>query len=134
MTDRTATGEGAAAVAKEALRVRQRVGGDILGHRAGGPQPGDAIAGQVEQPVAGVPVGEETLIRRIAGEHSIAQVGRNLADHRVLTMQYRIRRGGNNLGLRHPRLALSVLDYVFRGKGPLAQSSFVAGGLVKQAG
>ncbi|WP_298686530.1 GMC family oxidoreductase N-terminal domain-containing protein [uncultured Sphingomonas sp.] len=61
----------------------------------------------------------------------VAQVGRNLADHRVLTMQYRIRRGGNNLGLRHPRLALSVLDYFVRGKGPLAQSSFVAGGLVK---
>lgn len=58
-------------------------------------------------------------------------VGRNLLDHRTLPVQYRIRYGGSNLGLRQPRLPWSVLRYFFFGKGPLAQSTFLAGGLVK---
>jgi choline dehydrogenase-like flavoprotein len=48
-----------------------------------------------------------------------------------LPIQYRIKSGGSNLGFRYPRLMWSVLNYVFFGKGPLAQSTFVAGGLVK---
>lgn len=59
------------------------------------------------------------------------EVGRNLADHRTLSIPHRVRHGGSNLGLRQPWLVWSALDYVLRGKGPLAQSSFVAGGLVK---
>jgi choline dehydrogenase-like flavoprotein len=58
-------------------------------------------------------------------------VGRNLLDHRTLPIQYRIKSGGSNLGFRYPRLMWSVLNYVFFGKGPLAQSTFGAGGLVK---
>ncbi len=58
-------------------------------------------------------------------------VGRNLLDHRVLPVSYRLKSGGSNLGLRQPRLAWSVLKYFFLGTGPLAQSTFLAGGLVK---
>jgi choline dehydrogenase-like flavoprotein len=58
-------------------------------------------------------------------------VGRNLCDHRTLPIQYRLKRGGSNPGLRTPGLPLSVLRYALLGTGPLAQSTFVAGGFVK---
>jgi choline dehydrogenase-like flavoprotein len=58
-------------------------------------------------------------------------VGRNLLDHRTLALRYRVKGGGSNLGLRYPRLVWSVLNYFLFGKGPLAQSTFLAGGLAK---
>lgn len=78
-------------------------------------------------------IGPAALLRGLGVEPVVdsPNVGRNLIDHRTLPIQYRIKSGGSNLGLRQPRLAWSVLNYFLLGKGPLAQSTFVAGGLVK---
>lgn len=58
-------------------------------------------------------------------------VGRNLCDHRTLPIQFRVRNGGSNLGLQGLGLVSSALRYFFLGQGPLARSTFVAGGFIK---
>ncbi len=58
-------------------------------------------------------------------------IGRNLSDHRILPVQYRVKRGGSNLGLKGKGLPGAVLRYALLGSGPLAQSTFVAGGFIK---
>ncbi|WP_454798022.1 GMC family oxidoreductase [Novosphingobium lindaniclasticum] len=59
------------------------------------------------------------------------QVGRNMSDHRTLPVQYRVRRGGSNKGLQGLGLIRSILTYGLLGRGPLARSTFVAGGFIK---
>lgn len=59
------------------------------------------------------------------------QVGKNLSDHRTLPIQYKVRRGGSNLGLRWPGLIRSALEWGLFRDGPLNQSTFVAGGFAK---
>jgi choline dehydrogenase len=61
----------------------------------------------------------------------IPAVGQNLADHRTLPIQFRIRKGGSNLSLRAPGLYRSVLQYALLRSGALTLSTFVAGGFVK---
>lgn len=58
-------------------------------------------------------------------------VGKNLSDHRTIPIQYRVKKGGTNLGLRWPRLILSALEWGLFRTGPLNQSTFVAGGFAK---
>lgn len=58
-------------------------------------------------------------------------VGQNLCDHRTLPIQYKVRKGGSNLGLRWPGLIRSALEWGLFRDGPLNQSTFVAGGFAK---
>ncbi|WP_395396905.1 GMC family oxidoreductase N-terminal domain-containing protein [Novosphingobium sp. BL-8A] len=67
----------------------------------------------------------------IAPVLDMPEVGRNLMDHRTLPVQYRVRKGGSNAGLRGIGLARSLAMYALLGKGALARSTFVAGGFIK---
>ena len=58
-------------------------------------------------------------------------VGKDLSDHRTLPIQYRVRKGGSNLGFRWPRVVFSAIHWGLLRGGPLNQSTFVAGGFVK---
>lgn len=59
------------------------------------------------------------------------EVGQNMSDHRTLPIQYRVRRGGSNAGLRGIGLIRSALTWALLRRGALARSTFVAGGFVK---
>lgn len=78
-------------------------------------------------------VGPASLLRGL-GVEVIADspdVGRNMREHRLLAMQFRVRRGSNNAAFRGPGLALSLLRYGLMGSGPLASAAFEVGGFVK---
>ncbi|TCM20392.1 choline dehydrogenase-like flavoprotein [Novosphingobium sp. PhB165] len=69
-------------------------------------------------------LGIETVVDR-------PEVGRNMSDHRTLPVQYRVKRGGSNAGLQGLGLVRSALAWGLLGRGPLARSTFVAGGFIK---
>jgi len=78
-------------------------------------------------------IGPAALLKSLGIELvlDVPDVGRNLIDHRTLPIQYRVKRGGSNLGLKGKGLPWAALQYALLGKGPLAQSTFVAGGFIK---
>jgi choline dehydrogenase-like flavoprotein len=61
------------------------------------------------------------------------EVGENLLEHRVFTLQYRLKGGlyGNNREYRGWRLVRNVLNSILRGKGPMSDASFDVGMFVK---
>lgn len=59
------------------------------------------------------------------------EVGQNLREHRLLSLQYRLRRGSSNHGFRGAGLLASVARYYAARSGPLAQSAFEVGGFIR---
>lgn len=58
-------------------------------------------------------------------------VGRNLREHRTISVSYELTRGGNNAALRGLGLYGSALRYFLQRRGPLADAIFDVGGFVK---
>lgn len=58
-------------------------------------------------------------------------VGGNMLEHRLLSFQFRIRRGGYNRRLRGVGLLASVLQYALQRRGPLSTGAYQVGGFVK---
>jgi choline dehydrogenase-like flavoprotein len=58
-------------------------------------------------------------------------VGANMREHRLLAMQFRVRRGSQNHAFAGPGLLASVLRYGLLRSGPLAAAAFEVGGFVK---
>jgi choline dehydrogenase-like flavoprotein len=60
-----------------------------------------------------------------------AGVGRNLREHRTVSVSYKLTRGGHNVWLRGPGLYASALRYFVLRQGALTNSTFDLGGFVK---
>lgn len=58
-------------------------------------------------------------------------VGRNLREHRTISVSYRLTRGGHNAWLRGPGLYASALRYFLLRRGVLTNSTFDLGGFVR---
>lgn len=58
-------------------------------------------------------------------------VGRNLREHRTISISYRLTRGGYNAWLRGPGLYASALRYFLMRRGALTNSAFDLSGFVK---
>jgi len=58
-------------------------------------------------------------------------VGRNLREHRTVSISYRLTRGGYNAWLRGPGLYASALRYFLMRRGALTGSTFDLGGFVR---
>lgn len=59
------------------------------------------------------------------------EVGRNLAEHRLLTLQFRVTQGSDNDAFRGWRLCQNLLRYALLGAGPLSYAAFEVGGFVR---
>ncbi|MBV9996699.1 MAG: GMC family oxidoreductase N-terminal domain-containing protein [Caulobacteraceae bacterium] len=59
------------------------------------------------------------------------EVGRNLSDHRVLSMKFRVTGGSHNLEFSGWRLYRNVLQQTLLGGGPMSHPAFEAGGYVR---
>jgi choline dehydrogenase-like flavoprotein len=80
-------------------------------------------------------IGPAALLRA-AGIQPIVDspdVGRNLREHRTVSIHYRLTRGGHNAALRGIGLAGSVARYVLAKSGALTNATFDVGGFVKTA-
>jgi choline dehydrogenase-like flavoprotein len=58
-------------------------------------------------------------------------VGRNLREHRTISISYRLTRGGYNAWLRGPGLYASAMHYFLMRRGVLTNSTFDLGGFVR---
>lgn len=58
-------------------------------------------------------------------------VGRNLREHRLLTLQYSVSRGSDNAAFSGSGLIASALRYYLLRSGPLAHAAFEVGGFVR---
>lgn len=58
-------------------------------------------------------------------------VGENLREHRLLALQFRVRRGSQNAAFSGPRLLATALHYFLLRQGALASAAFEVGGFVK---
>jgi choline dehydrogenase-like flavoprotein len=59
------------------------------------------------------------------------QVGQNLREHRNIMVKFRVKRGSQNARLSGLGVAISLLNYLFRKKGPMTHSVHEIGGFVK---
>ncbi|HET6972215.1 MAG TPA: GMC family oxidoreductase N-terminal domain-containing protein [Phenylobacterium sp.] len=78
-------------------------------------------------------IGPAELLRRLGVEPVVdsPDVGANMREHRLLAMQFRVRRGSQNHAFSGPGLLASVLRYGLLRSGPLASAAFEVGGFVK---
>lgn len=58
-------------------------------------------------------------------------VGKNLIEHRYLSIQHRSRAPSQNEKLRGPAMLGSLLAYLFTGKGPMTRGAYEGGGFIK---
>lgn len=58
-------------------------------------------------------------------------VGANLREHRLLALQFQVRRGSQNAAFSGPRLLATALHYFLLRSGALASAAFEVGGFVK---
>lgn len=58
-------------------------------------------------------------------------VGRDMHEHRTISISYRLSAGGKNASLRGPGMYLAALRYFLLNRGPLSHSTFDVGGFVK---
>lgn len=59
------------------------------------------------------------------------EVGKNLIEHRYLSLQYRSRAPSQNEKLRGPAMLGGLLTYLFAGKGPMTRGAYEGGGFIK---
>jgi choline dehydrogenase len=78
-------------------------------------------------------VGPPALLRRLGIEVVAAshEVGGNMREHRLLTVQYRVRSGSQNRAFAGPGLMASVVRYALFRSGALTSAAFEVGGFVK---
>jgi choline dehydrogenase len=78
-------------------------------------------------------VGPAALLRQHGIEVVAASedVGRNMREHRLLALQFRVDRGSQNREFAGAGLAASALRYLLLRSGPLASAAFEVGGFVK---
>lgn len=92
-------------------------------------------AGAINSPkllqLAGIGPAEVLRAAGIAPRVDAPGVGRNLREHRTISISYRLTRGGKNGALRGPGLYLAALRYYLTRGGPLSQAMFDVGGFVK---
>jgi choline dehydrogenase-like flavoprotein len=92
-------------------------------------------AGAIESPkllqLAGI--GPASLLRAlgIAVKVDAPNVGRNMREHRTISVSYDLRSGGKNRALRGLCLYQSAFRYFLQRRGPLAGATFDVGGFVK---
>ncbi len=63
--------------------------------------------------------------------HDAPEVGHNLREHRLLSLQFRLSHGSRNAAFRGAGLAASLARYYATRGGPLAQAAFELGGFVR---
>lgn len=92
-------------------------------------------AGAVHSPkllqLAGIGPGEVLRGAGVAVRVDSRGVGRNLREHRTISVAYRLTRGGKNAALRGGGLYLSALRYFLLRQGALTSATFDVGGFVK---
>lgn len=78
-------------------------------------------------------IGPADLLQRVGVEPLVdsPDVGANMREHRLLAMQFRVRRGSQNHAFAGAGLLASVLRYGLLRSGPLASAAFEVGGFVK---
>ncbi|MBW8814225.1 MAG: GMC family oxidoreductase N-terminal domain-containing protein [Caulobacterales bacterium] len=78
-------------------------------------------------------VGPTALLQRLGVPVVAAaeNVGRNMREHRLLAMQFRVRSGSHNRAFSGAGLIASALRYYLLRSGPLAAAAFEVGGFVK---
>lgn len=92
-------------------------------------------AGAIESPkllqLSGI--GPRTLLEPLGIEVLVnaPQVGKNLCEHRYLTLQHRSTAPSQNAQLQGIKLIGSVLQYELAGKGPMTHAAYEGGGFIK---
>jgi choline dehydrogenase len=78
-------------------------------------------------------VGPAALLKGLGVEivADAPDVGANMREHRLLALQFRVRRGSQNAAFAGPRLMATVLHYFLLRAGALASAAFEVGGFVK---